>query len=137
MHVYINICVCGSRCGGERGEVGNNCTIAHSHLCQRKDNFCARVIGPKPKKHKWHNCVNKTTLSWLSCILKWNDCLKVLIAWGKRCRLVWSTFTRNYFVCRKRPRHDPLSRLRCPVCLLSCCPSRKGRHYLKNTCKTV
>ena len=48
---------CGSRCGGERGQVGNNCTIAHSHLCQCKDNFCARVIGQKPKKAQiaqWH-----------------------------------------------------------------------------------
>jgi hypothetical protein len=31
--------------GGEASKELHNCTIAPSHLCQRKDNFCARVIA--------------------------------------------------------------------------------------------
>ena len=35
---------CGS-VGREASKELHNCTIAPSHLCQRKDNFCARVIA--------------------------------------------------------------------------------------------
>ena len=52
-------------------QVDNNCTIAHSHLCQRKDNFCARVIGQKYKKSliaQWHKIAKTAPIKKLCCM---------------------------------------------------------------------